>query len=308
MTIQSSYRNAALFVLLAAIWGSAFTAIKIGLEYFPPVLYAALRYYLATLAMVGYMYLSTDRWRPRTVGEWLNIVASGVFIYAGYHAFLFVGQQYTTSTVAAIIVSIIPVLTVGFARALLPSERLTVVGLVGVGVSFGGVVLVIGPTLLEAVDLTSRGELLILGCAISYALGSVFTQRYQVTLPIVTRQAWAMGIGAGLLHLTSGALGESAGAIHWTPEAVSVLLYIVAGPSVVGFLLYFTLHERLGSIEANLIAYADPVFAAVFGWVLLGEEMSVLTAIGFLVIFLGFLLVKRDEFSEEIAKWRGSTA
>jgi drug/metabolite transporter (DMT)-like permease len=181
------------------------------------------------------------------------------------------------------------------------------VGLLGVGLSFGGVVLVIDPRSLAAVDLASRGELLIVGCAVSYALGSVFTQRYQVTLPIATRQAWAMGIGAGLLHLTSGMLGESAGTIHWTPEAVSVLLYIVAGPSVIGFLLYFTLHERLGSIEANLIAYADPVFAAVFGWVLLGERMSVLTAIGFLVIFLGFLLVKRDEFADELSKWRRAT-
>jgi drug/metabolite transporter (DMT)-like permease len=295
-------------MLLATIWGSAFTAIKIGLDYFPPVLYAALRYDLATLAMVGFMLLSTDRWRPRTIDEWLNIVASGVFIYAGYHAFLFAGEQYTTSTVAAIIVSIIPVLTVGFARTFLPSERLTVVGLLGVGLSFGGVVLVINPVSLAAVDLTSRGELLILGCAISYALGSVLTQRYQVTLPMVTRQGWAMGIGAGLLHLTSAVLGESGRAVHWTPEAVGVLLYIVIGPSVVGFLLYFTLHDRLGSIEANLIAYADPVFAAVFGWMLLGEEMSVLTAIGFLVIFLGFLLVKRSEFSEAISKWRGSTA
>jgi drug/metabolite transporter (DMT)-like permease len=76
-----------LFVVLAAIWGSAFTAIKIGLDYFPPVMYAAFRYELATPIMIGYMLVSADRWRPRTTGEWLNIVASGVFIYAGYHAF-----------------------------------------------------------------------------------------------------------------------------------------------------------------------------------------------------------------------------
>ncbi|MFW5974294.1 MAG: EamA/RhaT family transporter, partial [Natrialbaceae archaeon] len=35
------FRNAVLFVVLAAVWGSAFTAIKAGLEYFPPVLFAA---------------------------------------------------------------------------------------------------------------------------------------------------------------------------------------------------------------------------------------------------------------------------
>ena len=45
-----------------------------------------------------------------------------------------------------------------------------------------------------------------------------------------------------------------------------------------------------------------------FGWVLLGERTGVLTAIGFLVIFVGLLLVKRDEFADELSKWTGSTA
>lgn len=308
MDTQLPYRNALLFVLLAAIWGSAFAAIKIGLEYFPPILYAAIRYELAALVMVGYMLFVADRWRPQSAGEWLNIAVSGVFIYAGYHAFLFVGEQYTTSTVAAIIVSIVPVLTVGFARLVVPDERLTLVGLFGVGLSFFGVVLVIGPESLRAVDFASRGELLVLGCAISYALGSVFAQRYRITLPLATRQAWAMGLGAILLHVTSMVVGESSATIRWEPEAVGVLLYLVAGPSVVGFLLYFTLHDRLGSIEANLIAYADPIFAAFFGWVLLGEGMGILTGIGFIVIFLGFAAVKRSEFYNELLELRRSIA
>lgn len=291
------YQTLLLFVLLAAIWGSSFAVIKTGLEFFPPVLYAALRYELATLIMTIYMFVRTTQWIPENTTEWVNVAVSGVFIYAGYHALLFIGEQHTLSTVAAIIVSIIPVLTVGFARLFLPNERLRSSGLIGVGVSFLGVILVVGPDSIYAIDIT-RGELLILGCAVSYALGSVFSQRYQTDLPIETRQAWAMGCGALILHVLSFSLGEPSDAIRWTVVSVGVLGYLVLMPSVIGFLLYFTLHDRLGSIEANLIAYADPVFAALFGWVLLGETIGLTTVTGFCIIFVGFVLVKSREFHQ----------
>ncbi len=46
---MARYRNLALFLLLAAVWGSAFVAIKAGLAYFPPVLFAAIRYDIAAV-------------------------------------------------------------------------------------------------------------------------------------------------------------------------------------------------------------------------------------------------------------------
>ena len=51
---MTRYRNALLFLTLAALWGSAFMAIKAGLDYFPPVLFAAIRYDVAGLIMLVY--------------------------------------------------------------------------------------------------------------------------------------------------------------------------------------------------------------------------------------------------------------
>jgi len=68
------FRDPLLFLTLAAVWGSAFTAIKTGLDFFPPVLFAALRYDLAGVLMLGYAVYATDRWRPRSRDEWLLVV------------------------------------------------------------------------------------------------------------------------------------------------------------------------------------------------------------------------------------------
>jgi len=297
-------RNALLFGALALAWGSAFTVIKAGLEFFPPVLFAALRYDLAGLLMLGYAAWVTDRWRPRGRGEWALVAVGGSLMIAAYHAFLFVGEQGTTSAAAAIVVSLSPVLTTGFARALLPDERLTAVGTVGLLVGFVGVGVLSDPdpANLLAPETASLG--LVFLAAASFALGSVLTRRIDAQLPIETMEAWSMVTGAALMHAASAAIGESPAAVVWSREAVLALAYLVVVASALGFLIYFDLLERLGPIEINLVSYAAPVVAAVTGFVVLEETPTAAAAVGFLLILVGFALVKRHAIWEQLPRLR----
>ena len=300
--MTSPFRNAILFVVLAAVWGSAFTAIKAGLEFFPPVLFAAFRYDLAGLLMLGYAVYATDRWRPRSRNEWLLVGVGGALLIAAYHAFLFVGQQGTTSAAAAVIVSLSPILTTGFARSLLPDERLAFLGIVGLLVGFLGVVILSNPDPNNLLDARTVSMFLIFLAAASFALGSVLTRRFDTGLPIETMEAWSMLLGALLMHGVSVALAESVTDVEWTLEAVVALLYLVVVASAAGFLIYFDLLERLGPIEINLVSYAAPVAAAVTGLVFLGEVPTIHTWVGFLFILTGFLLVKRDAIRAELVR------
>jgi drug/metabolite transporter (DMT)-like permease len=116
-----------------------------------------------------------------------------------------------------------------------------------------------------------------------------------------------MLVGAVLLHVASAALpGASLAATTWTPTAVAALLYLALVAGAAGFLMYFYLLDRLGPIEAGLIEYVIPVFAAVAGWLALGETLSASTVVGFGVIFVGFVLVKRRTFERELRRWRGT--
>jgi drug/metabolite transporter (DMT)-like permease len=302
----SRYRNLALFLVLAAVWGSAFTAIKAGLAFFPPVLFAAVRYDLAGVLMLGYAWVVTDRPVPRGRGQWALVAVGAVFMIAGYHALLFVGEQRTTSAAAAVIVSLSPVLTTGFARLFLPTERLTAVGLLGllVGLVGVGVLAELDPANLLNDD--TVGELLILGAAASFALGSVLARRSPADLRIETLEAWAMLGGAAAMHAVSLGLGESPADVVWTADGVLALAYLVVASSAFGYLLYFDLLERLGPIEINLVSYAAPVAAAVTGLVWLGERPSVATGVGFVLILAGFGLLKRDAIRAEVVRLGGA--
>lgn len=294
-------RNPVLFIILALAWGGAFTAIKAGLEFFPPVLFAAIRYDLAGILMLVFAFAVTDHWRPRSRDEWLLVAIGGTFMIGAYHAFLFIGQQGTTSAAAAIVVSLSPILTTGFARIILPDERLTVVGLLGLLIGFGGVVVMSEPDPNNLLDSRTVSIGLILIATAAFALGSVLTRHVEAELPIETLQAWSMLIGAVLMHGASVGIGESVGSIDWTVEAVLSLAYLVIVASALGFLIYFDLLERLGPIEINLVSYAVPLAAAVTGVIFLGELPTVFTLGGFVLIATGFALIKRDAIRQSLA-------
>ncbi|MFC7046647.1 DMT family transporter [Halobacteriaceae archaeon GCM10025711] len=301
------YRNFALFVLLAAVWGSAFMAIKAGLEFFPPVLFAALRYDIAGVLMLGYAVAVTDDWLPSGRGQWTLVAIGSVFMIAGYHVFLFVGELQTTPAAAAVIVSLSPVLTAGFARIFLPGERLSVVGTVGMFLGLVGVVVLAQPDPNNLLGGNAVGEFLVLAAAASFALGSVLTRRVPVNLAIEPMEAWSMLGGALLMHLVSIAMpSESLAGVEWTTAGVTALLYLSLASSALGFLIYFDLLERLGPIEINLVSYVAPIFAAISGWLVLGDETDLATVVGFVVIFTGFALLKRRAIARELPKLRAA--
>ncbi|WP_255167660.1 DMT family transporter [Natrononativus amylolyticus] len=302
---MSRYRSFGLFLILAAVWGTAFVAISAGLSHFPPVLFAALRYDIAGVVMLAYAAYAVDDVIPRGRDQWALVAVGAVLMIAAYHAFLFVGQQHTTAAAASILVSLSPVLTTGFARVLMPSDALSRVGLVGVAVGLLGVVVIARPDPgdLLATNVVATG--LVFLAAASFALGSVLTRRIDASLSIESMEAWSMLGGALLMHAVSLALGEPIDVAAWTdPVAIAALAYLAIVASAFGFLVYFDLLERLGAVEINMVSYVAPVFAAVFGWLLLGEVVDAATVVGFVLIAIGFVLVKREVLRAEFGQLR----
>ncbi|ELZ17200.1 hypothetical protein C477_13235 [Haloterrigena salina JCM 13891] len=264
------------------------------------MLFAAFRYDIAGVLMLAYAAVAVDDWRPRGRGEWSLVAVGAVLLIAAYHAFLFVGQQHTTAAAAAIVVSLSPVLTTGFARLLVPSDALSPVGVGGLLVGLLGVAVVArpDPSNLLSVDAVATG--LVFCAAAAFGLGSVLTRRIDASLPIETMEAWSMIGGALLVHAVSLALGEPLEPSTWThPEALGALGYLSLVASALGFLLYFDLLERLGAVEINMVSYVAPIVAALVGWLYLGEVVDATTAAGFGFIAVGFVLVKRRALREE---------
>ena len=289
-----------LFVLLGALWGGSFVAIEVGLAYFPPMLFASARFYIAGIAILGFALLTTPRWRPRDRVEWLVVTIAGAFMIAGHHALLYLGIPYITGAVAAVIISFGPVLTAVFSTILL-DYRLTRVGAIGFGLGLSGIVLVSQPDPANLLTASVIGVALVFLAAILWALGSVLTRPYRTELPVQSLQAWAMLIGALLLHGVAFLDGESLGAVEWSTVAVWSLGYLGFASGALAFLIYFELLDRLGPAEINLVGYLEPVAAAVISYFVLGQLLDAPAVVGFLAIFAGFALIKRGVLARKIA-------
>ena len=299
------YATAALFVLLSAVWGFSFVAARAALPYIPPLPLAALRFDTVAVVMLAYAVSTTDRWHPRTRQEWWSIVVGGALFVAAHHALLFAGQQYVTSAVAGVVVSLDPILAAGFAWLLLADERLDRLDLLGLVCGLTGVAIIANPAVGSVGATTVLGVGLVFLSAAAFALGAVLTRRFRTELPVQTIQAWMMVVGAPLLHLADLILPVPGfEVIDWTTPAIAGLAYLALVAGAGGYLLYFVLLDRIGPVEVNLIGYAAPVFAAIGGWVVLGETIAIRTVLGFVVIIAGFGLVKHEALAAELGRFQ----
>ncbi|RNJ26486.1 DMT family transporter [Halosegnis longus] len=294
-------RNTVLFLLLAAVWGSAFPVTRIGLDYLTPTLFASLRFYLATAVMVPLALGLGRDLHLRTRADAYYVVAGGLLTVGLHHALLFAGQQYVTSAVASVLLGLIPVVTPALQRAVGTDETIAALDVVGVLVGFAGVIVIANPDLATFTE-SVRGAALVFGSAVAFAAGAVFTDRVSPTLDAVGAQPWMYLIGAVSLHLATVLLpGSAVASATVEPRAILAVGYMAVVAGVGGFTLYFVLLRELGPFSMGLLEYVIPPFAALTGYLLLQEPLSETTLVGFALVVVGFLVVKRRQVADSVA-------
>lgn len=306
ISVPARYRDAVSFILLSVLFGSSFVAIKTGLRELPPLLFASFRFDIGAAVLIGYVLATRPRsaWLPRTRGDVLGIATAGVFLITLNNALLFTGQGTTTPAMASVMYGLNPVLAPVFAWWLL-GDRLSKTAALGIGIALAGVVVIVQPSPGTLTGDGTVGQGLVLGAAAAIAAGSVLLKRLQPEMDRLPLTAWAMAVGALLLHALSLAGGEPQTSVGSVGVLTVASLLVVGIPSTaVAYALHFRLLERIGPVRANLVAYVVPITAALTGWLLLGAGLSQGTVFGFSVVVAGFGLVERQTLRAEVCRLR----
>ncbi|TYL35836.1 EamA/RhaT family transporter [Natronococcus pandeyae] len=271
-----------------------FVGAKLGMPDVPPLLFAALRLDIAGVALVAVAGWSLDYWLPRTRRDLLGVALTGVFTLGVMNTFLFAGQQYVTSAVGAIAYSFMPILTTGFAVLLLSTVSLDLVDALGIFLGFVGVGIVAQPSTaaIHADRLIGFG--LMIGSVAIFALGTVLTQRVQPALPRLALTAWGVLLAAVVNHGIAGVFGHSLTEITWTSAAIAGVLITSLLATAVLYAVHFELIDRIGPARTSLNFYLQPIVAAPLGLILFDNRLTTVSLAGFLVIFVGFVLIERQ--------------
>lgn len=294
----AQWRADAALLLVSAIWGGTFVMVKDALGTVGPFTFVAVRFTLAGAVMVPFLVRARQPGRqvppgPSAVGAGL---ALGVALFAGY-AFQTAGLQLTTPARAGFVtgtsVAIVPLLSAVALRKHIPARVWLGVALAAVGLGL----LSLGPDLLAGGPLLSAetfaGDLLVLGCAVAFAVQIVALGELAPRFPALPLTAWQFLAAAALGGILALAVERPAlsqlGPI--LPAALFTGLFATAG----AFLVQARAQRFTSATHTALIFSTEPVFGAAAAYLLVGEVLSGLALVGCGLIVAGMLLAQLAE-------------
>ena len=276
---------------LALIWGCAFLFIGVAVRHVPPLTYVWLRLTIAAAGMWIFVRASGQHaGLPREA--WGSIILLSLLNNAVPFTLFGWGQTHIASGLASILNATTPIWGVVVAHFLTEDERMSPRRVAGVMLGFGGVALMIGPSLFAGFGTDGLAELACVTASLSYALAAVWARRFR-------RQ------GISPMSVTTGQL--TAGAIVMLPLALLVdkpwtnafpplsawgsIVTLALLCTAFGYVLYFRLIETSGATNALLVTLLVPPVAILLGATFLGETLAPQDFAGLGLIALGLAAI-----------------
>ncbi|WP_454813544.1 EamA family transporter [Labrys neptuniae] len=256
-----------------AVWGSTYIVTT---QLLPPG-------YPLTVAMLralpaGLLLLLLVRQLPK--GHWWwRVVVLGTLNIAFFLTMLFIAAYRLPGGVAATIGAIQPLIVIFLTRAVLGTPvRLAAIAaaLVGLG---GVMLLLIAP---RSVVLDPVGIAAGFAGALSLALGTVMSRRWQPPVSTLTFTAWQLTAGGFLLVLVALWVEPPLPALSL--GNVAGLAYLTLIGAALTYMLWFRGIARLGPSAVASLLFLSPLTAVVLGWGLLGQSLTVVQLIGMVLV------------------------
>ena len=294
-------RDWAILAALALIWGGAFVFIGVAVRHVDPLTYVWLRLTIAAGAMWAFL-----AWTGQKLGlprqMWGAILLLALLNNALPFALFGWGQTQIASGLASILNATTPIWGVVVAHLFTADERMTPRKVAGVLLGFGGVAVMIGPSLFGTIGSSALAQIACITASLCYALAAVWARRFRP-------------LGLSPLSVTTGQLTAGAAMMlpvallvdrPWTAalpplEAWGSIVALALLCTAVGYVLYFRLIDSAGATNALLVTLLVPPIAILLGALLLGETLAPQDFLGLALIAIGLAAID----GRLLSLWRG---
>lgn len=279
--VSASYVGNILLTMLAPIfWGTTYIVTT---EFLP----ANLPFYAAVIRVLpaGIILLLIVRRLPK-YGQWIKTIMLSFLNISCFQTLLFVAAYRLPGGIAAVLGAIQPliIMTLLWQINRITPKPITIV--FTIAAIIGMAMLLITPN--STWD--SIGLLAALFGAISMALGIYLTKLWQPSVDNLTFTSWQLLFG-GLMLLPIALLSENFPA-SLTINNILGYSYLTIFGSLIAYSLWFRGIKKLPSVAVSILGALSPITATSIGWMLLGERLSVIQTIGFIVILASVLIVQ----------------
>lgn len=279
-------------VILCALWGANFVAIKVGNRGFPPLLAAGLRSVGATVLVGTWIAL-----RGRSFKSPRRLLFHGAvtgFLFSLEFLFLYAGTSYTSASRAVLLVYTSPFWVALGAHFVLRGDRLSPAKIFGLALSFVGILAVfrapgvgLGPDHL-------RGDALEVLAAVSWAATTLYVKRFIQPFGIGPLQTlfYQVAFSAPMLLIAAAVAGQAT-PTEWRLDSVLALLYQMVVVATISYIAWFWLLQRNRASVIHSFTFFAPLFGVVFGGLFLGDRLPFLLLLGLALVGSGIYLVNR---------------
>jgi drug/metabolite transporter (DMT)-like permease len=271
---------------VALVWGSTFVVVKGALAEISTIYFLALRFGLATVAMVFMFWraFQTNSGRAIRTGI-LGGAVAGVLLWLGYLLQTF-GLKYTTAGKSGFItgfyIALVPLLGAIFYRRWPPVRELA-----GIAVAMAGIVVLTFPR--NGSFQMNRGDLLTLGCALVFAI-HILVLAYYSQRELVPAVALGQIACCAVLSLVS--LSWEPPIAIWSTKVVVALVLTSIFATALAFALQTWGQKHTSPSRTALIFSLEPVFALATAVLIGNEPLTTAALVGGALVLVGILLVE----------------
>ena len=277
---------------ICLIWGTTFLAIRIGVQDFPPFLFAAIRQISAGLFLTS-IILITQKPKLPDLNYFVQMAFIGFLMITLSNGLVSWAEVFVDSGIAAIICSLMPVLVIIINLSINRSELPNITIIIGVLIGIVGIVMIFSEHLESFTNPNyTIGILLIFVATVAWAVGSLLVRQSNQNSNLVQNAGIQMVFG-GLWCLPLSYVFDDLTEIHWTSPTVYSLIYLSIFGSALAYVLYYYAISKLPMTIVSLYSYINPMVAVTLGTLVLNEKLNLKIALAFIVTIGGIYLVNR---------------
>src|SRR5437868_7886790 len=276
-----------LLVLITFIWGATFVIVKNAVEHdATPLTFNFVRMTMAAIALGLFFHRDIRRISRLAL---IAGAVTGVFLWLGYE-FQTTGLRLTTASKSAFITGL-SVILVPLLLMVFWGRKTTTWTALGVLAAFAGLFLLSVPACESGLGnwgIVIRGDLLTLGCALSFAFQIIFLGRATERHPFEQIGFLQIATAALLMGLTAPLLEKPH--ITWSPRVIWALVLTSLLATAAAFTIQAWAQQFTSPTQTALILSLEPVFAWITSYVVLGERLGLRAGIGAVLILAGVLI------------------
>lgn len=229
----------------------------------------------------------------------LVLLALAFFGIFSYNVFFFSGLHHIEASRASLIVAITPAI-MALASFLILKERLSFMRILGIAFCLAGAGVVITSGKSNIFDnsgaQTLWGDLLMLGCVVSWVIYSVFSKKLAHAIGPLHTVTYSILLGASMLIGATIAMGhlKISSLASLTPSSITVLLYLGILGSALAYIWYYDAIQKIGATRSGAFIALNPLTAVLLGSLILGESLTLPACMGGALVIAGICFCNRN--------------